>query len=310
MGMMKPKLLLPVLLACLVFGFATGCSDTKEKRARMTKAEKRRLDSLDREALKVGVMPTLDCLPVLVAKNQRLFDTLGVDVRLRYYTAQMDCDTALARKRVEGSVTDLVRARWLQQKGTALVYPIATQAYWQLITNKRARISELKQLSDKMIAITRFSATDYLANLAIDSVRPKYDVYRVQINDVGIRLKMMLNNEMDAALLPEPQATAARLAGHRSLMDSREKNLRLGVFAFRKEIYGDKRRKEQVALFLKAYNMAVDSINKNGFARYADLIVKGCGVDASTVRALPRIRYSHAASPRQHDIDIVSRIKE
>ncbi len=308
--MMKPKMLLPVLLACVVLCFAAGCSDTKEKRMRMSKAEKRRLDSLDREALKVGVMPTIDCLPVLVAKDERLFDTLGVDVHLRHYSAQMDCDTALARKRVEGSVTDLVRARWLQQNGTSLVYPIATQAYWQLITNKRARISELKQLSDKMIAITRFSATDYLANLAIDSVHPKYDVYRVQINDVNIRLKMMLNNEMDAALFPEPQATAARLAGHRSLMDSREKNLHLGVFAFRKEIYGDKRRAEQVARFLKAYNMAVDSINKNGMARYAELIIRNCGVDARTVKSLPRMRYSHAATPRQHDIDIVSRIKE
>lgn len=303
-------MLLPVLLVGLVCCCGAGCSDNKEKRVRMSKTEKRRLDSLDREALKVGVMPTLDCLPLLVAKDQRLFDTLGVDVHLRHYTAQMDCDTALARKRVEGSVTDLVRARRLQQKGTPLVYPIATQAYWQLITNKRARISELKQLSDKMIAITRYSATDYLANLAIDSVHPKYDVYRVQINDVGIRLKMMLNNEMDAALFPEPQATAARLAGNRSLMDSREKNLRLGVFAFRKEIYSDKRRAGQVALFLKAYNMAVDSINKNGTARYADLIIKNCGVDVRTVRALPRIRYTHAASPRQHDMDIVSRIKE
>ena len=46
-----------------------------------------------------------------------------------------------------------------------------------------------------MIAITRYSATDYLATLAIDSVHPKYDVYRVQINDVNIRLKMLLNNE-------------------------------------------------------------------------------------------------------------------
>ena len=69
-----------------------------------------------------------------------------------------------------------------------------------------------------MIAITRYSATDYLATLAIDSVHPKYDVYRVQINDVNIRLKMLLNNEMDAVLLSEPQATRARLEGHVKLM--------------------------------------------------------------------------------------------
>lgn len=308
--MMKEKIMLPAFFAGILFLFATACSDSKEKQIRQSKAEKARLDSLDREALKVGVMPTLDCLPLLVAKDERLFDTLGVDVHLRYYSAQMDCDTALARKRVEGAVSDLVRAKHLQQKGTALVYPIATQTYWKIVSNKRARISELKQLSDKMIAITRYSATDYLATLAIDSVHPKYDVYRVQINDVRIRLKMLLNNEMDAALLPEPQATKAQLAGNKTLMDSRDKNLFLGVFAFRKDITDDKRRAKQLDLFLKAYNMAVDSINKNGFAKYAELISRNCDVDVKTAKALPRIRFHHAAPPRQHDLTVVSAIKD
>lgn len=308
--MMKEKIMLPAFFAGILFFFATGCSDSKEKQIRQSKAEKARLDSLDREALKVGVMPTLDCLPLFVAKDERLFDTLGVDVHLRYYSAQMDCDTALARKRVEGAVSDLVRAKRLQQKGTALVYPIATQTYWKIVSNKRARISELKQLSDKMIAITRYSATDYLATLAIDSVHPKYDVYRVQINDVRIRLKMLLNNEMDAALLPEPQATKAQLVGNKTLMDSRDKNLFLGVFAFRKDITDDKRRANQLDLFLKAYNMAVDSINKNGFAKYAELIARNCDVDVKTAKALPRIRFYHAEPPRQHDLAVVSAIKE
>ena len=254
-------------------------------------------------------MPTLDCLPVLVAKDFHLFDTLGVDVHLRHFNAQMDCDTALTNKRVEGSVTDLVRAARLQSKGTKLTFPIATFAYWQIISNKRSRISELKQLSDKMIAITRYSATDYLATLAIDSVHPKYDVYRVQINDVNIRLKMLLNNEMDAVLLSEPQATRARLEGHVKLMDSRDKNVRLGVFAFRTEALKEPRRKQQLDLFIKAYNMAVDSINKNGVQHYKDLIIKNCGVDARTVDALPKLRYQHAGSPRKHDRNIANSIK-
>lgn len=221
----------------------------------------------------------------------------------------MDCDTALTNKRVEGSVTDLVRAARLQSKGTKLTFPIATSAYWQIISNRRSRISELKQLSDKMIAITRYSATDYLATLAIDSVHPKYDVYRVQINDVNIRLKMLLNNEMDAVLLSEPQATRARLEGHVKLMDSRDKNVRLGVFAFRTEALKEPRRKQQLGLFIKAYNMAVDSINKNGVQHYKDLIIKNCGVDARTVDALPKLRYQHAGSPRKHDRNIANSIK-
>lgn len=290
-----------LLLLAVVFAMA-GCGEKGEAKHRRTKAEKARLDSIDRASFKVGVMPTLDCLPVFVAHDYRLFDTLGVTVHLKSFTAQMDCDTALVGGSVEGSITDLIRANHLVKRGIALRYPIASDTYWQLITNRKARITKLKHLSDKMIAMTRFSATDYLADLAVDSGKPQFDVYRVQINDVRIRLKMLLNNEMDAALLTEPQATMARMAKNPVLMDSRDKNLHLGVFAFREKALKKPERKKQLDLFLKAYDMAVDSINKNGFAHYSALLKKYCAADEATVKALPRMRFRHAASPRQSDL--------
>ena len=77
-----------------------GCSDSKEKVRRLSMQEKARQDSIDKASFKVGVMPTLDCLPVFVAHDEKLFDSLGVTVHLKCYSAQMDCDTALERGRV------------------------------------------------------------------------------------------------------------------------------------------------------------------------------------------------------------------
>lgn len=281
---------------------ACGGGNSYEERRRMGKVERARLDSINRAAFKVAVLPTLDCLPLFVAREAGIFDTLGVSVRLRMFRAQMDCDTAVIGGSVEGTVTDLVRAERLQRQGISLRYPIATDAYWQLITNRLARIKELKQLSDKMIAITRYSATEALATMAIDSVKPKYDVYRVQINDLDVRLHMLLNNEMDAMLLPEPQATTARTMGHPVLMDSRDKQLRFGVFAFRSRELTQPRRRDQLNRFIKGYNMAVDSINKNGLQHYAALVGKYCNANEKTLRALPALHFRHAAAPRERDI--------
>ncbi len=295
-----------LVLFCTVLA---GCGGKSvEERHRLNKLERQRLDSVDRAALKVAVMPTMDCLPVILAYEDSIFQRQGVDVHLRRYTAQMDCDTALERKRVEASFTDLVRASYMQKRGTALTFPVSTNLQWQLVSNKRARISELKQLSDKMIAMTRQSATDYLADLAVDSGKPKYDVYRVQINDLTIRLRMLLNNEMDAMLLPEPQATKARLEQNVVLMDSRDKNLQLGVVAFRKKALEEPRRKEQLAKFLKAYDQAVDSINKNGVRYYAHIIAKYMAADAKTIAALPeKLKYEHAMEPRQRDLAVAQK---
>lgn len=281
---------------------ACGGGNSYEERRLMGKVERARLDSINRAAFKVAVLPTLDCLPLFVAREAGIFDTLGVSVRLRMFRAQMDCDTAVIGGSVEGTVTDLVRAERLQRQGISLRYPIATDAYWQLITNRLARIKELKQLSDKMIAITRYSATEALATMAIDSVKPKYDVYRVQINDLDVRLHMLLNNEMDAMLLPEPQATTARTMGHPVLMDSRDKQLRFGVFAFRSRELTQPRRRDQLNRFIKGYNMAVDSINKNGLQHYAALVGKYCNANEKTLKALPVLRFRHAAAPRERDI--------
>lgn len=300
---MKKFSIMICLVSALLLGMAS-CGDSQQKRLRLSKQEKARLDSIDRASLKVGVMPTLDCLPVYLAYEDSIFLKQGVTVHLYRYNAQMDCDTAIARKRVEGTVTDLVRAARLQKQGTQLFYPVSTNLYWQLITNRKARISELKQLSDKMIAMTRHSATDYLSTLVIDSVKTKYDVYRVQINDLNIRLRMLLNNEMDAAWMPEPYATQARMAKHVALVDSRDKNLQLGVIAFRSKLKAEPRRKKQIDRFVKAYDIAVDSINKNGVHHYAALLTKYYGIDAQTVSNLPKLKYSHAMEPRQRDLKV------
>lgn len=304
---MKKKII-SCCLGVALLGMIISCGQSEETRRRLSKLERARLDSIDRAALKVGVMPTLDCLPVYVAYEDSLFQQQGVDVHLRYYTAQMDCDTALMNGRVEGSITDLIRGAHLVRKGTPLTYPVATDTYWQLVSNKKARIADLKQLSDKMIAMTRYSATDYLADLAVDSGKPKYDVYRVQINDVNLRLQMLLNNEMDAMLLPEPQATRARLDKHVVLMDSRDKNLNLGAFAFREKALKQPGRKQQLQKFIQAYNIAVDSINSKGVKHYAKLICKYCHVDEKTIGYLPKIKYNHAMEPRRRDLEAAARV--
>ena len=194
------------------------------------------------------------------------------------------------------------------KRGVSLDYVAATNAGWQLISNRLARIKRINQLDDKMIAITRFSATALLADLATDSAKLKDEtVFKIQINDINLRLQMLLANEMDAMFLPEPQATTARLYKNPVLMDSRDKDLRLGVIAFNKNAMNDERRRRQLAVFISGYNAACDSINKNGIRKYTSTLKKYYQLDDKTINALPKTRYEHAKAPRQKDIDAADR---
>ena len=294
----------------LVIGILTvlmliGCGQSYEETKRLSRQQRLQLAREDSAALKIAVMPTLDCLPVFVAKECHLFDSV-VDIRLKRFAAQMDCDTALLRGRVEGAFTDLVRAERMIKSGMPLKYVSSTNAYWLLIGNRQSRVTQLKHLDDKMLAMTRYSATDMLGDLAVDSARLKSErVFRIQVNDVNVRLKMLENNVMDALLLTEPQATQALLAKHKVLLDTRKLDFHLGVVAFRKEGMDHPKRKQQIEAFMKGYRAACDSINRMGIGHYRQIVKEYYGISNQTLKALPdTLKYTYAL-PREKDVEKV-----
>lgn len=294
-------MLLFVLGTCLLL----ACGQSYEEQKRVARIQRRQLMREDSAALKVAVLPTIDCLPLYLAKEHHMFDTLGADVRLRRFTAQMDCDTAFERGRVEVMVSDLVRTERLKTLGMKIDYLSATDAYWQLYANRTARIRELKQLDDRMVAMTRYSVTDMLAEMAVDSAKLKPErVFRIQVNDVFVRLQMLQNNEMDALLLTEPQASEARSGKHQLLLDTRRLDMSMGVVAANAKTTADKSRQRQLEVLKQGYNTACDSLNERGLAAYADLLLKYYGLSSKQIDKLSKdIKFRHMAAPRDKDVE-------
>lgn len=295
------RILIALYIICIAF---IACTPSAEEQKRLTRAERQRLKTEDSLALKIAVMPTADCFPALVAKDRHLFDSTKVDVRLLGFTSQMDCDTALAGGSVEGAFSDLIRTECLVKKGTPLDYETSTNLHWTFVSNKKARVSKTAQLGDKSIGMTRFSATDFLCDKTLADLKNNAVAFRIQVNDIHIRLSMLLNNELDAAWLPEPQASEAVRQGNKCISNSQQYKLNLGVLAFRSKAKKDKRIREQVDAFIKGYNEACDSINKYGVGHYAQLLNRYCKIDATTFEKLDKLRYSHAQKPAKADVDV------
>ena len=282
-------LMLSLSLLCVML-LTTACGGKSDDET-LSRQEQQRLQREEQQALKVAVMPTLDCLPMFLAKDMGLFDTLKVDVRLKMYAAQMDIDTALLRNRVEIGVTDRVRLERIMKAGAKLTELTALPSTWTLVSNKDARLKNVNQLGDKMVAMTRFSATDMLTDKSLEGVKTKAQVFRVQINDVGLRLRMILGGTMDAAWLPEPQATQAVADGHVLMARSGDIDTNLGRMVCRTEEMAEARRSQQFNLFMKAYNQAVDSVNRYGAGHYADVVKRWCEVDDKAVKKMPSVKF-------------------
>ena len=251
------------------------------------------------KAYKIAVMPTMDCLPAYLLKDSLLYDTAKVDIRLCRFNAQMDCDTAMIGGSVQAAFSDLVRTERLKHRNKVLMHYLTdTNLNWQLIADKDSKLKQLSDLSDKIVAMTRFSGTDLLTDMAVKKAKPKYQVFRVQVNDVLVRLAMLQNHEIDAYWFAEPQITKALAADNNSLFNSEDAGVRLGVVAIMDKV----RRQDEEAAFAAAYDKAVEQINKNGVKYYSALIQKYMKVDESVVRALPDIKYTKIGPPRKADL--------
>ncbi|MBW4740488.1 ABC transporter substrate-binding protein [Prevotella melaninogenica] len=251
------------------------------------------------KAYKIAVMPTMDCLPAYLLKDSLLYDTAKVDIRLCRFNAQMDCDTAMIGGSVQAAFSDLVRTERLKHRNKVLMHYLTdTNLNWQLIADKDSKLKQLSDLSDKIVAMTRFSGTDLLTDMAVKKAKPKYQVFRVQVNDVLVRLAMLQNHEIDAYWFAEPQITKALSADNNSLFNSEDAGVHLGVVAIMDKV----RRQDEEAAFAEAYDKAVEQINKNGVKYYSALIQKYMKVDESVVRALPDIKYTKIGPPRKADL--------
>ena len=124
-----------------ILNLATSCDETSQEKQRLSYKQRMELRYQDSLALKVGVTPTMDCLPIFVAKERGMFDHDSLQVNLRLRNSHLDLDTLLAGGYIEGAATERVRASKLEAKECQLKYVAETNLGWKFITNKAQRIN-------------------------------------------------------------------------------------------------------------------------------------------------------------------------
>ena len=295
------KHLLSIALAALLI---SGCHSGGNSAAPDTETQ-RRADSL---ALKVALMPTLDCLPFYYAERCGMFKELGLDVRLQTFKAQMDCDTAFARHHADVCYTDLVRAALLQSKGTGLYVIMQADGHHELVALKTRRIRQARHLKERTVGMARHSVTDLLLDTVIGQARlDAFTVYHPQINDINLRCGMLQNGTIDAAFLPEPYATQAKAEGNPVIYDSRKQRLQLMAFMLSAETATDKRKQEQIRLLIQSYNRAVEQINRKEDGDSIRRILLRYPVNSATIDSLKLPSFKQAEEVRPENISTALR---
>ena len=255
--------LIEIFMWLMVVGLCGSCNQTNGT-----------VNEEDSTAIKLGVLPTMECLPFYYADSIGLFDSLGVNVHLVTFDAAMDADTAFVNGKIDGIVTDLVKACiWQGQGDTAMVAMVGELRMW-LITAPKARLLKAESLREKIIGITRHSAVDYFADKILESVKlQSIDLNKPQINNIRIRGLMVDQDQMDGAILPEPYASEAVARGARRLNGTEEmKVANLMCVLFNDSIH--QARKREIENIRSVYDQAVTALNADTHSNVLEYIPK------------------------------------
>lgn len=233
--------------------------------------EKVKMDT-DSTALKLGVLPTMECLPFYYADSIGIFDSLGIDVKLVTFEAAMDADTAFVNGRIDGIVTDLVKeCIWRGNGDTAHVAMVGDLRLW-LVTAPKARLLKAESIKEKIIGITRHSSVDYFADKILESVKlQSTELNKPQINNLRLRGLMVDQDQYDGAILPEPYASEAVARGAKRLTGTEDLKLtNLLCVLFNDSV--SQVRKDEIQKIRQAYDMAVLALNTDTLSNVLDFI--------------------------------------
>jgi NitT/TauT family transport system substrate-binding protein len=276
-----------------------SCAHKQE--AMLSVQEEEKTDSM---ALRIALMPTLGCLPIYYAQRTGIADSLKLDIRLCHYTAQMDIDTAIVRGHADIAYSDIIRTIRLSDSCSVSPF-LATYEPLTLVAPKGKRISKTKQMSEKMIAICRLSATDYWSEKMLDSAKVSLDsIYRPQINDVKLRSKMLCTGLLEGAMLEEPYASWAIMEGNKKLQKTKDTSPQFHVWVMVDSLVKDKRKMEQTRQFVAVYKTALENINKGLYAdTLRSILTKEYEIPESVVDSLSITPLQQPTPPQKKDVE-------
>jgi len=287
---MRFKKCLCLVLALLLLA-AAGCSGNKE------------------EKMKIGLLPIVESLPFYVALDKGYFKDEGINVELVIFESALERDSAVGAAEVDGVLGDILAVASLNNSGipvkiTSLALgESGKEGRFAILSSPASSITSPDQLKNVPVSISANSIIEYVTdNLLSESGLKPDEIKKEAIPKIPVRFNMLLENKIQAACLPDPQAALAESKGAKLVIDDTSSNLSQTVMYFRDQ-YLDKNSKS-VVKFFNAYARAAKDINDNP-AAYTDLLIEKARVPKEALGIFTMDHYPAPQLPEREQIDRV-----
>ena len=284
----KPIYILPLLFIVLLF---PGC----------TNKSKNTSSNNESTHLTIGVMSSMDYLPLAVAQQNGLFEEEGVNITIHKFYSANERDAAFQSNNLDGTIIDYTGAAIQRAGGINLRITSQCDGTFVLIAGKDSEVNNINDLKRKQVAISRNTVIDFCTDMVLQKADLQLDdIDRVEINKIPLRLEMLKNGKIDATMLPDPFVSIALQDESRSIIDIKEMDIHVTGIAFHERVIEQK--KEALQRFYRAYNQAIALINSQPAAQFHSLLISEIGFPEELVANITLPTYTVAQLPQEEDL--------
>ena len=284
----RPLSALPLLLA-LLFS-AAACSGNSR--------------AVKQPVLLLGVMSSMDYLPLAVALREGYVSESGLELRLVKFYSANERDAALQSGQVDGAVIDYTGAALQRNGGMDLRLTSRCDAPFYIIAGPDSGLYEAADLKNANIAVSRNTVIDFCVDMTMKAAGlDPSQAKKVEINRIPLRYEMLMGGSVDATGLPDPLALMAEIEGGRVISSNKQLGLSITGIVFSGEAIAEK--KEMIQKMYAAYNRGVDYLSRNPVEAVWDILEEQMGFNSKLAATARYNEYTPAALPPQEDLRMV-----
>lgn len=259
--------------------------------------------------IRFGILPVLDTLPLQVAVKDGLFKEQGLDVELVRFSSALERDTAMQAGQLDGYFGDIIATCMLINKNVPMYIALTswrTTPGFPMFGIAQSPANKGKSLADmkgSKLGLSKSTIMEYLADMIEDDLKVGRSYFtQVEIKKMPIRLQMLMTDQIDAALLPEPLLSLAKLKGGGVLATAEKLDMPLTVLSLHRKYFKDGA--EPYVQFITAYKEAVSRLRRQPEA-YRQLMAETCRIPGPLVSEFPIYPYPMPSLPTDGELDSI-----
>ena len=285
---------------CVFLGLAACSPDTRKDTDKAGTARTEEKEQT-KAPLRLGVMASMDYLPLAVAKREGYFDQAELNLDMQVYYSANDRDAAFHSGNLDGMVVDYTGALIQFGAGVDIRLTSRCDATFFLVAGSHSGATTLEELQGKTVAVSQNTVIDYFVDMALASagLGPE-SVVKTEVNKIPVRFELLQNGKIDATGLPNPLALVAEHAGGPVLATNTDMGISVTGIAFSGKAMQN--RAEDIKKLYLSYNRGVDYLAAHPASDIKDVLMNFFGFPEHLVDAISFDTYKKAALPEEKSI--------